>query len=210
MNCPRCQTPNPSHARFCLNCGWALTRQCSNCGSDLLPGARFCMHCGHPVIVTTPIDDNRFTRITAAAPETLVQKVRAAASLAGERRLVTILFVDVVGSTGLSEQLTVDTWTGIMNEVIDQLIPVIYRYEGTIARMLGDSLVIYTDGIIDAHNEGEEPFGETRLLESIQMHGGKPAVDARDGILDDVHAFVGGAPQFDDITLMVLAQTLTE
>jgi class 3 adenylate cyclase len=56
------------------------------------------MHCGHPVIVTTLIDDNRFSRITAAAPETLVQKVRAAASLAGERRLVTILFVDVVGS----------------------------------------------------------------------------------------------------------------
>ncbi len=143
MNCPRCQTPNPSHARFCLNCGWALSQRCSNCDSDLLPGARFCMHCGHPVIVTTPIDDNRFSRVTAAAPETLVQKVRATAGITGERRLVTILFVDVVGSTALSEQLNLETWTEIMNEVIDQLIPVIYRYEGTIARILGDSLLSF-------------------------------------------------------------------
>jgi serine phosphatase RsbU (regulator of sigma subunit) len=71
----------------------------------------------------------------------------------------------------------------------------------------GDSLVIYTDGIIDAQNEHEEPFGEIRLLESVQVHGNKPASIARDSILDDVHAFVGGAPQFDDITLMVLSRT---
>ncbi len=71
----------------------------------------------------------------------------------------------------------------------------------------GDSLVIYTDGIIDAQNESEEPFGETRLLESIQAHGGKPATNTLHGILEDVHRFVSNAPQFDDITLMVLTRT---
>jgi sigma-B regulation protein RsbU (phosphoserine phosphatase) len=73
----------------------------------------------------------------------------------------------------------------------------------------GDSLVIYTDGIIDAHNDSEEPFGETRLLDTIQTNSSKSADRARDGILDDVHTFVGGAPQFDDITIMVLTQTGT-
>jgi len=70
----------------------------------------------------------------------------------------------------------------------------------------GDSLVIYTDGMIDAQNEREEPFGATRLLDSMLAHGGKSAAGARDGILQDVHEFASGAPQFDDITLMVLAR----
>ncbi len=143
MNCPRCQTPNPAEARFCLNCGLALTRKCSNCDTDLLPGARFCMHCGHPVIGTTPLDVSRLSRATAAAPETLAEKVRAATYLADERRIVTILLVDIVGSTALSEQLGVEIWTEVMNEVIDQVIPMIYRYEGTIARMLGDSFLAF-------------------------------------------------------------------
>jgi class 3 adenylate cyclase len=95
------------------------------------------------VIVTTPIDDDRLTRITAAAPKTLVQKMRAAASLTGERRLVTILFVDVVGSTAISEQFEPAVWTNILNEVADQLIPAVYRYEGTVARILGDSLTAF-------------------------------------------------------------------
>jgi class 3 adenylate cyclase len=101
------------------------------------------MHCGHPVIATTPADDTRFSRVTAAAPETLAEKVRAAANLAGDQRVVTILFVDIVGSTALSEQVGAEKWTGILNEVVDQVISVIYRYEGTIARMLGDSLLAF-------------------------------------------------------------------
>jgi len=168
MNCPRCQTPNPPQARFCLNCGWALSRQCSNCGSDLLPGARFCMHCGHPVIVTTPIDDDRFTRITAAAPKALAQKMRAAASLTGERRLVTILFVDVVGSTALSEQFEVAVWTDLLNDVIDQLIPAIYRYEGTVARILGDSLTAFFGAPV-AHED--DPARAVRAALDIQTLG---------------------------------------
>jgi class 3 adenylate cyclase len=123
------------------------------------------MHCGHPVIVTTPIDDNRFSRVTAAAPDTLVQKMRAAADITGERRLVTILFMDVVGSTVLSEQLELGTWTEVMNEVIDQLIPVIYRYEGTVARILGDSLLAFFGAPV-AHED--DPSRAVRAALDVQ------------------------------------------
>lgn len=143
MNCPRCQTPNPSEARFCLNCGLSLTRKCTSCQSDLLPGARFCMHCGHPVITATPADSNRFTRITAATPQPLAKKVRAATHITGERRVVTILFVDVVGSTALSEKVDLETWTQIMNEAVEGITPAIHRYEGTVARVLGDSILAF-------------------------------------------------------------------
>lgn len=101
------------------------------------------MHCGQPVIKSTPTDETRLTRLVAAAPHPLAKKVHAAAHLLGERRVVTSLFVDVVGSTSLSEQVNVEAWTAIMNGAFDRMAPLIYRYEGTIARLLGDSLLAF-------------------------------------------------------------------
>lgn len=142
VTCPRCETANPLTARFCMNCGAALPRRCTNCSTELPPGARFCMHCGQPVITSTPADENRRSRLAAVAPAPLVEKARAA-QIAGERRMVTALLVDVVGSTALAEQVDVETWTEIMNGAFDRLIASIYRYEGTIARLLGDSLLVF-------------------------------------------------------------------
>jgi class 3 adenylate cyclase len=143
MKCPQCQTENPKEARFCLNCGAVLIRRCSNCQAELLPDARFCMHCGHPVRIHTPEDDVHLNRLTTAAPAPLVEKVRAAGGLSGERRVVTVLHVDVVKSTALAEEIGEEAWTAIMTGAYDRLAQVIYKYEGTIARLLGDALVAF-------------------------------------------------------------------
>jgi len=140
MICPQCQTENPAGARFCLNCGASLSRQCSNCQAELPAGARFCMHCGQATRASTPADEAQLTRLAAAAPGPLVRKVRAARQLAGERRVVTVLFADVVGSTTLASQLGAETWMSIMNGALDRITPAIYRYEGTVARLVGDGL----------------------------------------------------------------------
>jgi len=151
MYCPRCQTDNPEKARFCLNCGQALERRCANCQTALAPGARFCMECGQPVLEQTPADADRLTRLTAAVPEPLVEKMRSATrenpklgtGALGERRTVTALIVDVVGSTRLAEQLNLETWMSAMNNAFDRIAPVIFKYEGTIVRLLGDSLLAF-------------------------------------------------------------------
>ncbi len=140
MICPQCQTENPATARFCLNCGTALALRCSSCGTELPVGARFCTNCGQPLRSSTPADDARLSRLTAAAPGPLAAKVRAAAHLAGERRVVTVLFADVVGSTALAEQVGGEAWMAIMNGAFDRITPAIYRYEGTIAQLVGDGL----------------------------------------------------------------------
>jgi class 3 adenylate cyclase len=114
--------------------------KCPNCGAELPAEARFCMNCGQPTKAGTPADDARLTRLAAALPDPLVEKVRAAGNLAGERRMVTVLFADVVGSTALAEQVGAPVWTEIMNRAFDRITPVLYRYEGTIARLLGDAL----------------------------------------------------------------------
>jgi class 3 adenylate cyclase len=140
MNCPSCGTDNPAAARFCMHCGAALVLQCANCQAELPAGARFCMNCGQSIRLQTPADDARFTHLAAVAPDPLVKKVRDAVKLTGERRVVTILFADVVDSTALARQMGAQAWTTIMNRAFDRIAPAIYRYEGTIARLLGDAL----------------------------------------------------------------------
>ncbi|MEJ2209346.1 MAG: AAA family ATPase [Anaerolineae bacterium] len=118
--------------------------KCTNCGSDNPAGARFCMHCGQPQVATTPADDAQLSRLAAATPAPLAQKLRAAtlrtADMAGERRIVTVLFADVVGSTALARRLGAEAWSAVMDGLLDRITPAIYRYEGTIARLLGDGL----------------------------------------------------------------------
>jgi serine phosphatase RsbU (regulator of sigma subunit) len=69
----------------------------------------------------------------------------------------------------------------------------------------GDVLVMYTDGVTDALDKsGEEEFGASRLTEVIQDHATKSAQELTDEILRAVQEFSTGAPQFDDVTLVVV------
>ncbi len=69
----------------------------------------------------------------------------------------------------------------------------------------GDTLVLYSDGIVEARREGgEEEFGFERLEKSLGAHAGKSPSQMRDGILADVEAFTRSAPRQDDVTLLVL------
>jgi serine phosphatase RsbU (regulator of sigma subunit)/class 3 adenylate cyclase len=128
------------------------------------------MFCGQPVRITSPDDEARHTRLAAAAPSRLAEKARAAA-LTGERRIVTVLFADVVGSTNLAEQVDVEVWTALMNGAFDRITPIVYRYEGTLARLLGDSLVAFFGAPV-AHED--DPLRAVRAalesLEAIQAY----------------------------------------
>ena len=76
--------------------------------------------------------------------------------------------------------------------------------EVKIELMNDDIVVLYTDGVTEAINEKEEGFGEKRLINVIQENRGLPVGDIIDRIRDEVIAFAGDQPQFDDITLMAL------
>jgi class 3 adenylate cyclase len=176
MICTRCRTENPATARFCLNCGQALVQHCPNCQAVVSPGARFCTNCGQPVTAATPADQARLSQLAAAAPRPLADKVRAAAHLAGERRVVTILFADVVGSTALAEELGAETWMAIMNGAFDRIIPAIYRYEGTVARLVGDGLWAFFGAPV-AHED--DPARAVRAALDLLDAAGKVAEEVR-------------------------------
>jgi class 3 adenylate cyclase/tetratricopeptide (TPR) repeat protein len=80
------------------------------------------------------------------SPQDFIQKLKAARASRrgqGERRIVTILFCDVVGSTHMAEQLDPEEWAGIMDDAFDFLIAPIYRYEGTVGRLMGDAILAF-------------------------------------------------------------------
>jgi sigma-B regulation protein RsbU (phosphoserine phosphatase) len=70
----------------------------------------------------------------------------------------------------------------------------------------GDVLLLYTDGITEALDEQGEFFRSERLLEVVQANLGRPAREIQDALLAEVHQFMGHRPQFDDITLLIVAR----
>lgn len=96
------------------------------------------MACGARVGVTIDSDRSRQASLSAAAPTPLIEKMRAA-KLTGERKPVTALFVDVVWSTALLEQMDPEDRTEIINEAFGLMSSAVFRYEGTIAQLHGDA-----------------------------------------------------------------------
>jgi len=101
-----------------------------------------------PVATTAPqpaIDTSR-ARLEQCIPKELLEKLegaRRSGSGSGERRVVTMLFCDVTGSTSAAESQEPEEWVEIMNGAFEHLISPIYRYEGTVARLMGDAILAF-------------------------------------------------------------------
>jgi len=79
-------------------------------------------------------------------PQELVTKLeyaRARNSTVGERRVITMLFCDVKGSTAAAEKVDPEIWTDIMNGVFEHMIRPIYKYEGLVPRLMGDAILAF-------------------------------------------------------------------
>ena len=127
---------------------------CTRCEAALPEGARFCMSCGQPVASASPANEETQVRLTASAPTPLREKMRAP-RLIGERKPVTALLADVVGSTTLAESMDAEDWTAIMNGAFEAMSGAIHRYEGTIAKLVGDAVLAFFGAPV-AHEDDPE------------------------------------------------------
>jgi serine phosphatase RsbU (regulator of sigma subunit) len=76
--------------------------------------------------------------------------------------------------------------------------------EETMTISEGDLFVLFTDGITEAMNAGDDCFGEGRLGALVEEHSHLPTEELRERVLREIAAFVGGAPQHDDMTMLLL------
>jgi class 3 adenylate cyclase/tetratricopeptide (TPR) repeat protein len=148
MDCPSCGHPNPAGARFCGGCATPLqgSSTCPRCGAANASGQRFCNACGQALegaadplaIGETPAgrDPRSYT------PEHLAEKIRAGrAALEGERKQVTVLFADVMGSLQLAERSDPEDWRRIMDRFFSILCEGVHRFEGTVDKFTGDGIM---------------------------------------------------------------------
>ena len=129
--CASCASANPDEARFCSTCGTPLVARCLTCDAALPDGARFCPSCG------TPAGD--------AAPDTI-------APVGQERRIVTLLFADVTGSTALGERLDAERLHDILEVYFSAMREEIESQGGTTEKFIGDA-VVAAFGVPTAHED---------------------------------------------------------
>lgn len=111
-----------------------MTVTCSHCGFENPPGFRFCGSCG------------------AQLPAESVSRIEYVPPATAERRQITALFCDLVGSTHLSEQLDPEDLRDVVQKYQETCATVINRYDGHIAQYLGDGILVYF-GYPSAHED---------------------------------------------------------
>lgn len=141
MLCPQCGFDSPDGARFCQECGGALSRRCDGCNAALPPGAKFCVECGRPA-GTAGVSSLSTPTPSTYAPRHLAEKIlRSKSSLEGERKQVTVLFADVKESMSLAETVDPETWHRIMGEFFAILSAGVHRFEGSVNQYTGDGMM---------------------------------------------------------------------
>lgn len=131
MHCGQCGAAIQDDSAFCANCGAALAVVCPSCQGKNAPDSRFCRHCGTSLAeAAAPKPPPRAEPQPPSAPE-----------LAGERRIVAVIFADIVGSTPMSEALDPEEFREVMNQCFHVLTEPITRYDGTVDKFMGDCIM---------------------------------------------------------------------
>ena len=173
MHCSKCGSENPAGNNFCARCGNALARLCLNCGAENAPTSNFCGKCGAALNapVSTPV---------AATPSIQSPEV------AGERRHLTVLFCDLVGSTAIAARLDPEQWRETLAGFHREAAVAITRFDGHVAKYLGDGVMAYF-GWPAAHDNDAERAARAGLaildaIAKLNEQPGHAKLSARVGI----------------------------
>jgi class 3 adenylate cyclase/tetratricopeptide (TPR) repeat protein len=148
MQCPKCQFENREGAKFCLKCGEKLEFKCPVCGKQLPSEAMFCDECGYNLSfpsesATKDLSfDEKLNKIQRYLPEGLTEKILSQKDrIEGERKQVTVMFVDMEEFTQFSEKLGPEEAYTIMDQIYEILIHKVHDYEGTVNEFTGDGIM---------------------------------------------------------------------
>ena len=170
--CSNCGAENPAGKKFCGDCGSALAAVCSSCGGSNAPGKRFCGDCGAPLEI-------------APAPA-------AGAAPAAERRLVSVLFADLVGFTQWSESRDAEETRDLLSRYFELARTLIGRYGGTVEKFIGDAVMAVWGTPVATESDAERA-----VRAALELVASVPELDsalaARAGVLTGEAAVTIGA-----------------
>ena len=185
MDCPSCGTANGDGAKFCHGCGASLGLACPECGAPYEPGHAFCEECGAKL-------DDRAAPTVVAQPQTAQPTAPAA-----ERRLVSVLFADLVGFTPLSESRDSEEVRELLSRYFDTARTLIERYGGTVEKFIGDAVMAVWGTPIATEDDAERAVRAaldlTAGVAALGEEVGAEDLRARAGVLTGEAAVTLGA-----------------
>ena len=134
MTCPHCGHEPPAGSTFCNGCGAKLAIICASCGAAPPPGSRFCNACG----ATLGASPSAPGPVVRSSPDPRPAAPRA---LSDARKVVTILFADLAGSTALHERLDPESVRRFMESYYQAMRAAIEAHGGTLVKVLGDGVM---------------------------------------------------------------------
>jgi class 3 adenylate cyclase/tetratricopeptide (TPR) repeat protein len=179
--CSNCGTENDAGRKFCKECAARLATTCPSCGAANSPDAKFCGECatqlvGGAATVTQP-------RNVPSVPDRIP---------VAERRLVSVLFADLVGFTPFAAERDAEEVRETLSRYFELASEVIGRYGGTVEKFIGDA-VMAVWGAPTAHEDDAERSVRAglELVDAVRALG--PSIQARAGILTGEAAVTIGA-----------------
>src|SRR4051794_1844495 len=176
--CPSCGADNKLGRKFCARCATALALACPACGSTYDPGDLFCGECAAP--------------LSADHPPTIASRPAATPDPIAERRLVSVLFADLVGFTPFAEGRDSEDVRETLTRYFDMASEIVGRYGGTVEKFIGDA-VMAVWGAPTAHEDDAERAvrAALELVGAVRVLG--PGIEARGGGLTGEAAVTIGA-----------------
>src|SRR5215468_2474599 len=153
MRCSACQSDNPAGKKFCGDCGAALENRCPQCGADNPANKRFCGDCG--------------AELQGATPHSVTPSPLSA------RKVISIVFADLMGSTALHERLDPESVNRVMDAYYRAVRGPVEAAGGTVVQLLGD-------GILCA-------FGIPRVAEDDALRAVRAAVGIQHAFREFLH-----------------------
>ena len=182
MVCPSCGTENVAGKKFCKECGTPLVAACGSCGAALVGDEKFCGDCGAPLARAEAVSASSALRREASA---------------SERRLVSVLFADLVGFTSLSESRDAEEVRDLLSRYFDTCRRLIELYGGTVEKFIGDAVMAVWGTPVATEDDAERAVrAALELVAAVSTLGqevGAAGLLARAGVLTGEAAVTIGA-----------------
>ena len=195
MLCPSCgvAAASPSQ-KFCAECGTRLGQVCPSCSTPYEGSPKFCPECGFALAATGGQQPGRAAYISANGASTAAPTESAASTIA-ERRLVSVLFADLVDFTALSESRDAEAVREQLTEYFGVAQEIVARYGGTVEKFIGDAVMAVWGTPVSHEDDAERAVrAALDLVDAVgRLAPDGQVVQARAGVLTGEAAVTIGA-----------------